>query len=82
MMIFRLHATAEYTEEFSEMIKLLVDNKFNVYKDNTGMWCIMFNSTDRLIQMSQLLEEELVINTDFMKLGEHPILEIYNYWRE
>lgn len=81
-MIFLLRATSEYTSDFPEMIDKLVINKFNVFKDNRDRWCIMINNTERLIQVSQLLKEELIISTDFIEDDGHPTLEIYNNWRE
>ena len=64
------------------MIDLLMDNRFNVFKDNKGMWCILIVSVDRLVQISQLLKQELIINSDFMENDGHPTIEIYNDWRE
>ena len=81
-MIFLLRATSEYTSDFPEMIDKLVINKFNVFKDDKGRWCTMILDTKRLVQMSQLLKEELIIDTTFIENDGHPTLEIYNDWRE
>ena len=81
-MIFLLHATEEYTKQFNEMVDLLKHANFNVFKDKKDRLCIMFFGVERLVQMSQILKQELIINTEFIKTDDYPTIEIYNSWRE
>ena len=82
MMIFLLRGTTEYTKEYADMIDLLKKANFNIFEDNKKRLCIMFYGVERLVQMSQLLNIELIINTTFIEKDGYPTLEIYNDWRE